>query len=155
MKIVWGLVCSFVTLFLFGWSLVAIFNFVHEFVGSIQQPSLAASASLDLMPIVLISIFAAIQFFIARAKKIPYRKSVWLPAEIEETDEREKTITQKASRASYVSMYYAVPLAGALITLYPLVMTTMPYFPVLIVMLIPLVQVIVYAITWNRAYYAV
>lgn len=156
MKLFWGLVSTLGTFGLFGWSIVEMYRFTSALVDSqstMQEP--AWSASLNLTPMLLLTVFAAISYMVIKRKKLSYRKALWLPAEIEENDEREKAITAQATRAAYVSQFYALPLAGVLMAIYPLIASAVPYFPVLIVLLVPVIQVLVYAFTWHRAYYSV
>src|SRR5699024_2542783 len=82
------------------------------------------------------------------------RKSVWkafmLPMEFKETDERERMITAKACRGSYVVMMFAMPIAAGLLIMYPTIQDTLPYYPIIIVILLLLIQMISYFYTLHK-----
>src|SRR5699024_2383358 len=81
-------------------------------------------------------------------------KSVWqalmLPIEFKEADERERMITAKACWSSYVVMMFAIPIAAGSLIMYPMIQDTLPYYPVIIVLLLLLIQMISYFYTLHK-----
>jgi hypothetical protein len=67
-----------------------------------------------------------------------------LPPEFEESDEREQLITAKACRSSYIVMWFATPIAAGLLVIYPMIQDLIPYYPIIILLLLPVVQIISY-----------
>ena len=73
-----------------------------------------------------------------------------LPSEFEESDEREQLITAKACRSAYIAMWFTVPIAAGLLIFYPIIQDTIPYYPIMILLLLPVVQMISYFYTLHK-----
>ncbi|TXC92381.1 hypothetical protein FS935_04830 [Metabacillus litoralis] len=136
------------TVILFGWALITLFNTNEQFASVMQNPEPPWEISINMIPILtffVICIPIAIYLLVISKKK---HKSLWkalmLPPELEEADEREQLITANACRSSYIAMWYAVPIAAGLMSFYPLLKGQIPYYPIIILLLIPIVQMISY-----------
>ena len=159
MKVLWGISSSIATVILFGWTLVELYGMssvLADMVGDTEATSWSAEA--NMLPLFGLLLLGLVMLIVHRWQKrknhLGYKKSTWLPTEIEESDEREKDVTAKACRASYISLFYSFPVIAALMLLYPFVVETIPYYPVLIILLLPISQILVYAITWQVKYRA-
>ncbi|MCR6105911.1 hypothetical protein HXA34_06330 [Salipaludibacillus agaradhaerens] len=87
-----------------------------------------------------------------KRKKEEWSKALLLPEEFNEKDERETELTNRACRASYISLMWATPIICALLLFYPIVSETMPFYPIIIFLLLPLTQLLAYIISWYRHY---
>ncbi|WP_042419087.1 hypothetical protein [Geomicrobium sp. JCM 19038] len=146
MKLFWGVFSSVGIIILFGWSLIEFYQFTQLIASQGLNPPW--SASLNLLPFLLFSLFSLITFMIYKKKN----KSLLFPAEIEENDEREQFITSKATRFAYISIFYSFPFITILMLLYPFISESFPYYPIVIMLIFPISQILVYAVAWQRAY---
>lgn len=142
------------TLLLFGWVLVEFFNFQMQFADIMKNPEPPWEITMNFFPILLFFVICTpiyIYLFVKAKKKY---KSMWkalmLPAGFEESDEREQMITAKACRSSYIMMWFITPVAAALLLLYPMVQDAMPYYPIIVILIIPVAQVISYFYTFHK-----
>ncbi|MCV9887997.1 hypothetical protein [Metabacillus halosaccharovorans] len=147
-KIFQPAILNIVTIILFGWALVMFYEAQMQFADIIKDPEPPWEISVNILPLLLfIMICIPISiYFIAKGKK--KHKSMWkafmLPPELEEADEREQMITAKACRSSYIAMWYTAPIAAGLLLFYPLIQENIPYYPIIILLLLPVVQMISY-----------
>ncbi|MBT2679321.1 hypothetical protein J7E38_09925 [Bacillus sp. ISL-35] len=141
---------------LFGWAMIAFYYAQMDFAEVIKNPEPPWTVTINATPVFAALVFGgiltAILFMKSKKKNKSIAKALFLPPEFEETDEREQEITAKACRASYVTMWYAFPILTALMLLYPLISQTVPYYPIIIVMLYPIVQSIAYFLSWRKYY---
>lgn len=100
--------------------------------------------------IIIASILGLINY--SKKKNKSWARALLLPDEFEESDEREKQITSHACRASYVSMMYSTPIIASLFLFYPFIYETIPYYPIIIFLLLPLTQVVTYFYSWQKNY---
>jgi Na+/H+ antiporter NhaC len=111
---------------------------------------------LNLVPfIAFLCIGGFLSFISYRTKKNKNKalaKALLLPDEFEENDEREKQITAQACRSAYISMWYAFPLLTILLLFYPFISERVPYYPLIVLLLLPLTQSITYLISWKKNY---
>ncbi|WLR57300.1 hypothetical protein LC048_10810 [Mesobacillus subterraneus] len=141
---------------LFGWSMVAFYYAQMDFAEVLKNPEPPWTVTFNATPVfaalVVGGILTAILFRKSKKKNKSFAKAFFLPPEFEEGDEREQEITAKACRASYVTMWYAFPILTSLMLIYPLISETIPYYPVIIIMLLPVVQSIAYFLSWKKHY---
>lgn len=148
---------SVITLFLFGWGLSALYYAQIDFATIVKtNPEPPWTIEFNALPIfatILIgTIFASITYPKLKRKRKTWKRVLLLPTEFEEGDEREKELTAKACRASYISMWYAFPILASLLLLYPFISDILPYYPIILFLLFPFVQIVVYFISWKRNY---
>ena len=143
-------------LVLFGWAMVAFYYAQMDFAEVIKNPEPPWTVTFNVTPVFAALVFGgiltALLFKKSKKKNKSFAKALFLPPEFEESDEREQEITAKACRASYVTMWYAFPILTSLMLVYPLISETIPYYPVIIIMLLPLVQSIAYFLSWKKHY---
>ncbi|ADU29143.1 hypothetical protein [Evansella cellulosilytica] len=139
---------------LFGWGMVSFYNASIDISQFLSDDSRSYVFELNVTPIILLIIVGGIVTYISYSKKQKkgWAKSLLLPEEFEESDEREKQITSRACRAAYISMYYAFPIIISLLLIYPFINNTMPYYPILLFLLLPIIQITTYFISWTLNY---
>ncbi|MEW8985582.1 MAG: hypothetical protein AB2401_00930 [Bacillus sp. (in: firmicutes)] len=141
---------------LFAWAMIAFYYAQMDFAEVIKNPEPPWEVTINATPIfaalVLGGILSAILFMKSKRKNKSIAKAFFLPPEFEESDEREQEITAKACRASYVTMWYTFPILTALMLIYPFISETIPYYPVIIIMLFPVVQSTAYFLSWKKHY---
>src|SRR5690625_4024608 len=100
-------------LILFGWGMVEFYNSIMEVQSTNRKNSNGFAFSLNILPIILlfiIAIPAAIQLTRQqRRDNKGWKEIIFFPAEFRERDEREKELTSKACRNSYISMMIVFP----------------------------------------------
>ncbi|MBS4192364.1 hypothetical protein KHA94_19595 [Bacillus sp. FJAT-49705] len=145
-----------VLLVLFGWVISAYYSASEQIADFVKNPDRKYMFELNIGPfIALVCIGGILAFFIYRKKKRNNKilsKVFLLPAEFEEVDEREKMITARACRTSYVAMMYAGPIITALFIFYPFVAEKVPYYPIILFLLLPFVQYVAYFLSWRKNY---
>lgn len=105
---------------------------------------------LPVVPFLLLTLILTIAYYTLRKKR---EVSFWLyPLDMPEEDEREKAISSEACRKAFRSVWFAAPLCAGLMCFYPLFVTVFPVYPIIVVLLIPLVQIIVYFVIVKRIY---
>lgn len=157
MSIFRNVMYSVVSIVLMGWAFSTMY-FAHldfaKIVKTNQEPPWFVE--INLLPvfiaIVVGIIFTAITFPKLKKKRKSWKRAFLLPIEFEEGDEREKELTGKACRASYISMWYTFPITTALFFLYPFISDSVPYYPIILLLLNPLIQIVVYFTSWKRNY---
>ncbi|WP_173917731.1 hypothetical protein [Halobacillus sp. Marseille-Q1614] len=147
---------SITLIVLFGWALVPLYSAQIQFAEIIHDPNPPWEITIPVLPILFFLLIGGILTAMAykknKKKHGSWKQAALLPPELEESDERERFLTGKACRSSYVAMWYISPIAAALLLLYPFVIETMPYYPIIILLLIPLVQTLVYFMSWKKNY---
>src|SRR5690625_1254831 len=147
---------SVILLVLFGWAMVSFYDTQLKFANILKQPEPPWEITFNLLPPVL-AIFVGIIIAISvyrreRDKKGAIVKALFLPQTFQEADEREREITQKATRSAYISMWISAPILAGLMLVYPYIIDVLPYYPIIIFMALPLVQLITYIISWKKNY---
>jgi hypothetical protein len=145
-----------VLLILFSWAMIACYNAsidIEEFFKNTKRDYMF-ELNLVLF-IAFLCIGGFLSFISYRTKKNNNKalaKALLLPDEFEENDEREKQITAQACRSAYISMWYAFPLLTILLLFYPFISERVPYYPLIVLLLLPLTQSITYLISWKKNY---
>ncbi|MCC8352877.1 MULTISPECIES: hypothetical protein [Bacillus] len=104
---------------------------------------------INITPFILFIAAAAVYIYLQK-KSRPASKNLLLPDEFEEQDEREQMMTAKACRASYIAVYFSLPAAAVLLIFYPLFQSHIPFFPIIIVFIIMIIQHISYVISFKK-----
>ncbi|MGN1401536.1 MAG: hypothetical protein ACI4XL_08550 [Bacillus sp. (in: firmicutes)] len=139
---IWSTVSPVVLLLLFGWSLTEAYQLVALLISE-------GEGSASLLPFALLMLAGILQVILMPRTK---RKSQLIPDEFIEDDERNELLTARACRSAYIAMMIASPIAAALMVFQPLFADSLPYYPVLVVLLIPLVQVLVFLFSLHKNY---
>ncbi|KUP09557.1 membrane protein [Bacillus coahuilensis m2-6] len=154
MRVRQNIFISALTLGLFAWAMVEMYDAFTQFAKVVKSSTPTFMIEINLIPLVAFIVIGGILSYISYSKKQNkfWSKSLLLPPELEETDEREKQITSLACRASYISMWYSFPIVTALLVLYPFIIDQVPYYPILLFLLLPLTQMISYLVSWKKNY---
>jgi len=157
MSIVRNILYSIISIVIWGWFLSSMYYTQMDFAEIVltdKEPPW--SVEINLLPVyiavVVGIIFTAITYPQLKKKRKSWKNVFLLPQEFEEGDEREKELTGKACRASYISMWYTFPIIASLFLLYPFISDKVPYYPIILLLLCPLTQIVVYFITWKKNY---
>lgn len=149
-------VSSVLVLVLFTLGMVSFYDSHLQFAKIVKNPEPPWEFTLNLLPPVLaisLGIIIAISAYRReRHKKGALVRILFLPQNFQENDEREKEITAKATRSAYISMWIAAPILAALMLGYPYISDFVPYYPLIILMLLPLIQLITYIVSWKKNY---
>lgn len=137
-----------------GWAFVSFYFTQMQFAEIIKDPEPPWELTINVLPILLgILIGSAVTIYYyakQRRKKKSKLAALLLPPEFSEEDEREKMITAKACRSAYISMWLIIPLMAGIMTFYPLIKESVPYFPILAILVIPLVQLTAYYLSVRK-----
>ncbi|MFC0269974.1 hypothetical protein ACFFIX_00685 [Metabacillus herbersteinensis] len=145
---------NIVTIILFGWALTAFYMAQVQFAEIIKDPEPPWEISVNIVPLLIFFVICTpISFYLTIRNKKKHGglwKTFMLPPEFEEADEREQLITAKACRASYITMWFVTPIAAGLLLLHPFVEKWLPYYPILVILVIPLAQILSYFISLKK-----
>ncbi|WP_026675720.1 hypothetical protein [Alkalihalobacterium bogoriense] len=148
---------SFFTIILFGWAMISFYSANIEFARIVNEDVEPPwEVTISATPLFFILLIGAVliplsYYYNRKRKKKPWIHTLFMPTELVEDDEREQMITGKACRNSYISMWISFPTALTIfIFAYPFIKETMPYFPIIVILLVPLVQVITFHITLKK-----
>ncbi|MGQ3440602.1 hypothetical protein [Bacillus subtilis] len=139
-------------LVLFGlacWTLIVYFEASEGIASFFGTKSGGMVFELNLTPFILFVAASAVYLYLQK-KSCPARKQLLLPDEFEEQDEREQMMTAKACRASYIAVYFSLPAAAVLLIFYPLFQSRIPFFPIIIVFIIMIIQHLSYVISFKK-----
>lgn len=141
---------NMVSILFMAWQFVYLFDYQHQFAHMIeteQEPPW--EMTLNFLPtfMMLIVVLAYVIYHMTLKKKIKWKQLFFQPVEFLEDDEREKMITAQACRTSYLTLLYTFPFIAALLLVYPFIQPTIPYFPILIIFLIPVMLITAYHVS--------
>ncbi|WP_078394229.1 hypothetical protein [Shouchella patagoniensis] len=145
-----GVSFSFVALSLFTWQLIEYYRASLTLSGS-EGTFFFLNLTPGFLLFILMIPYGFYLRYMTKKNKVPLKELMLIPPEFKERDEREKEITAKACRASYMSMFYIYPVLAAFLIVYPLIQNVLPYLPIVLVMVGPLLQIFVYLFTWRKA----
>lgn len=154
MNVIRNVFITVLLLLLFGWGMVEFYNASVDLSGYFADSKETTMFEMNVTPILIFICIGAILLFIQKGKKKNkyWAKALLLPKEFKESDERERQITSQACRASYISLMYSFPIITALMLLYPFVAESYPYYPIIVLLLLPLTQVVTYVVSWQKNY---
>lgn len=141
-----SMILSILSILIVGWCLTSLYNAQVQFSNVLKNPEPPWEISFSILPFVSLIIFGIILLIIyVRQKKHKDKHSSWLfPFEFSEQDERERHISGEACRKAFISTWITAPLAATLLVFYPLFQDKFIYFPIILILLIPIIQVIIY-----------
>ncbi|MEH7222187.1 hypothetical protein V7112_00125 [Bacillus sp. JJ1566] len=157
MSIFRNVLYTVISLGLMGWAFSSMY-YAHlafaNIVKTNQEPPWIIEINMlpAFIAIVVGAIYTAIALPNLKKKRKSLKSAFLLPLEFEEGDEREKELTGKACRAAYISMWYSFPVIISLFFLYPFISDSVPYYPIILLLLCPLVQIVTYFVSWKRNY---
>ncbi|MFC0522145.1 hypothetical protein ACFFGV_00890 [Pontibacillus salicampi] len=154
MKMSTSYILQITVLLLFGWALISFYDAVKGFREMVVNPDVFMF-TLDLIPITLCLLVGGtieLAFMRKQRKKgVGWKKMLFLPMELKEEDEREQQITAKACRNAYIAMIFSFPIIAGFLIAQPLLFEYFSGFPIVILLLIPLVQITTYYVSISKS----
>lgn len=144
-RLVFSFVMSVAMILAFGLAMIPLIQFAEGFEELVHSHGnfFIEMNFLPMAPLLILSVIERIDFYIGKKKK--KRPSFWMyPLVTPSDDERERTITAKASYDAFRTIWIVSPFCAGLMIFYPVVRDLFPAYPVFILLIIPLVQVTVY-----------
>ncbi|KRG15176.1 hypothetical protein ACA30_08385 [Virgibacillus soli] len=137
---------SLLMLFFAGWVLAVLYDAYAQFAKIINEDIAPPwEVSVSVWPFLLFLLYSLALFFFYRYKKKKKEKiSLWFPMQFSEEDEREQAISGIACRKAFISTWISAPIAASALVFYPLFEEQFRYYPILIVLLIPTIQILTY-----------
>ena len=130
------------------WTLISFMEAIPQ-IAQFFQTEGSGSFELNITPFLLFSVCAALYIY-AEKKKRNGKQHRLVPDEVEEQDERERMMTAKACRSSYIAVYFSLPAAAVLLLFYPLIQPHLPFFPILLIFILMMIQHLAYVFTFHR-----
>ncbi|MBS9804775.1 RNA polymerase [Bacillus cereus] len=134
------------------WAFVEFYDFYIQFADVIKTEKFPFEITIRWVPFVLIFIVAIILAFFKRLHKKKYNKNSLrlYPLLFPQEDEREKVITDKACRTTFVSLWFVLPCALGLLIFTPVANLYISAYPLYVVYLIYLIQMTVFHVSLYR-----
>lgn len=148
-------VLNIAVLALFGWVMIAYYDSAMEIKSTIGDSNINGFIfSLNVLPIFLfliVAIPAGVVFTRKQRKdKKGWKEAIFFPTEFRENDEREKALTSKACRNSYISTGIVFPLLAVCMIFQPFVSDYFAAYPIVILMLFPIIQVTAFYLSLKK-----
>ncbi|WP_100010287.1 DUF3169 family protein [Lentibacillus sediminis] len=150
-KVVYWL--SLVVMLLAVWAFVPLYSFANQFADGVKNGG-SIYIEVSLTPLLIFFVIGGgisiLLYRFNRKKNKGLLSSLFAPGEFSEEDEREKMITARACRRVYMSM---IPVFGVMLILmmaYPFLIDIIPYYPILVVFILPLAQLTVYYLSVRK-----
>ncbi|RYL92667.1 hypothetical protein ABNN70_01850 [Sporolactobacillus sp. Y61] len=138
---------------LFALALVPLVSANEQFARIIESAASEWTISINMLfwiPLLIYSVVVTCLLFKNKKKE---RLSFWLyPLILPSADERETAINAAACRRAFAVLWLIAPVCAGLMCFYPLFDDYFPAYPILIIMLIPLVQISVYFSVLRKIY---
>ncbi|MET1248697.1 hypothetical protein ABWW58_07915 [Sporolactobacillus sp. STCC-11] len=146
MKRFWfSLIMSLCTISSFALAMVPLIQLTNGLADLIYSDTDNFSIEIKLiwfLPILILGIIEGMDHLWNKRKN---KSSFWIyPLVAPSDDERERAITANASHAAFLTIWAAAPVCAGAMCFYPLFVELFPIYPILVVLLIPLIQVTVY-----------
>ncbi|MBY7144786.1 hypothetical protein KFZ56_17340 [Virgibacillus sp. NKC19-3] len=139
---------------LFGWAMVAFYEAVMDIKATIDGSNtdeFVFTLNVSIILFLIVAIPAGIVFTRKQIKdKQGWKEALLFPSEFRERDEREKALTARASRNSYIAMAIVFPFLAACMLFQPFISDYFAAYPVVILMLFPIIQVTVYYLSIKK-----
>lgn len=153
-KILQPAILNMVMILLFGWALLPLYHAQMQFADVLKNPDPPWEISFYVPPLLFFFVIglpiSAYLIIKGKRKHKSLSKAFMLRPELEESDEREQLITAKACRSSYIAMWYAVPIGAGLLLIYPIIQDQFPFYPVIVLLLVGLVQMVSYFLSLRK-----
>ncbi|WP_025149840.1 hypothetical protein [Bacillus sp. H1a] len=135
------------------WAFVEFYSFYIQFADIIKDEKFPSEITISLTPFVLIFTVAIVFAFFYRSHKKKYKgfSYFWMyPLLFPQEDEREKVITDKACRTTFVSLWFVLPCALGLLIFTPVANLYISAYPLYVVYLIYFIQMTVFHVSLYR-----
>ncbi|KXZ20523.1 hypothetical protein AXI58_00675 [Bacillus nakamurai] len=138
---------------LFGlacWTFTKLFETSEQIVRSLKENTSELQIEFNIIPILLFVFVLVIYTYLEKKRGSGKQSLLLMPDEFKEQDEREQMITAKACRTSYIVLYFAMPCAALLFIFYPFIQVSIPYFPIVIIFVLIIVQHLAYMFSFRK-----
>ncbi|WP_433773206.1 DUF2178 domain-containing protein [Bacillus wiedmannii] len=134
------------------WTFVEFYSVITELADIIKNEKFPFEVWFNGVPFILLFIGAIIVTIFYRIQKKKYKNlSFWMyPLLFPLEDEREKAITDKACRTTFVSLWFVLPCAVGFLTFSPIINEYLPGYPLYILYSIFFIQMTVFHISLYR-----
>ncbi|WP_459502443.1 DUF2178 domain-containing protein [Bacillus sp. C1] len=151
-RIILSYVVNVLFIGLASWAFIELYYAVIELANIIQSEKVPFEISMSITPLLLLLIVAVVSTIFYKVQKKKYKKlSFWMfPLLFPQDDEREEIITAKACRTAFMALWYVIPIAAALLVIYPIVTPYIPAYPLYIMFLILFIQLTIFHISLYR-----
>ncbi|MGE6346199.1 DUF2178 domain-containing protein [Bacillus mycoides] len=151
-RLVFSYILNVLLMVLAGWVFIELYYVTIEVANFIKTEKVPFEVSMSLIPFGLLLIFSIISTILYKIQKKKYKGlSYWMyPLLFPQEDEREKAITEKACRTTFVSLWYVLPCAVGFLTLSPIVNLYIPGYPLYIAFGIFFIQMTVFHVSLYR-----
>ena len=118
------------------WAFIELYYAWIELANIIETEKFPFEVTINMIPLGLLIIVAIITSIFINFKRRNIKLSYWMyPLLFPQEDEREKEITQKACRTTFISFWYGVVIAIGFLTLSPVANLYIPGYPLYILFL--------------------
>lgn len=151
-RLVFSYMLNVLLMVLAGWAFIELYYFTIDVANFIQTKRVPFEVSVSLMPIGLLLIFGIVSTVLYKIQKKKYKElSYWMfPLLFPQEDEREKAITEKACRTTFMSLWYVLPCAVGFLTLSPIANLYVPAYPIYIAFSIFFIQMTIFHVSLYR-----
>ncbi|KFM98806.1 DUF2178 domain-containing protein [Bacillus clarus] len=134
------------------WTFIELYYGVIELANIIEAEKVPFEVSVNITPSVLLLVIGIATTGFYKVQKKKYKAlSYWMyPLLFPQEDEREKLITQRACRTTFVSLWYVLILAIGFLTFSPIFNLYIPGYPLYIVFCVFFIQMTVFHVSLYR-----
>ncbi|MFB5252748.1 DUF2178 domain-containing protein [Bacillus cereus] len=134
------------------WAFIELYYAWIELANIIETEKLPFEVTINMMPLGLLTIVAIITTIFYKVQKKKHKAlSYWMyPLLFPQEDEREKAITQKACRTTFISFWYGIAIAIGFLTLSPVANLYIPGYPLYILFFMLFIQMTVFYVSLYR-----
>lgn len=147
---------SLVIMILAAWAFTPLYSFFNQFASIVKNGEDSFYITVNLIPLLIFFVIGGgisiILYRINRKKHKGIFSSLFIPGEFSERDERERMIAARACRNVYISMGPVFGVILLLMMAYPFFSDIIPYYPILVVFIMPLAQLTIYYITVRKQF---
>ncbi|MCI0765925.1 DUF2178 domain-containing protein [Bacillus sp. TL12] len=134
------------------WAFIELYYGVIAIANTIEAKKVPFEVSVNITPGVLLLVVAIVTTVFYKVQKKKYKAlSYWMyPLLFPQEDEREKLITERACRATFVSLWYVLIPAMGLLTFSPIFNIYIPGYPLYIIFSVFFIQITVFHLSLYR-----
>ncbi|PEM42796.1 DUF2178 domain-containing protein [Bacillus wiedmannii] len=134
------------------WTFIEMYYGVIDFSNIIEAEKVPFEVSVNITPFILLLVIGIVTTVFYKVQKKKYTAlSYWMyPLLFPQEDEREKLITERACRTTFVSLWYVLIFAIGFLTFSPIFNVYIPGYPLYIVFSVFFIQMTVFHLSLYR-----
>jgi len=134
------------------WVFIELYYGIIEFANIIEAKKVSFEVSLNITPVLFLLVIGTVMTVFYKMQKKKYNALSYLmyPLLFPLEDEREKSITERACRTAFVSLWYMLIFAVGFLVLSPVFNIYIPGYPLYIVFRVFFIQMTVFYISLYR-----